>query len=201
MTITVDLLKQLAPGSKKSGYKYLAGLSLWMNKWFPEFDIDTKPEVCHILTQLAHESDSFNAMEEYASGQQYEGRLDLGNKVKGDGIKFKGRGPLQMTGRSIYNQLGIKAGSPLKFIYNPELLATPEWGVWAAAIFWTERGLLSISNMSDDSKLPYKRKLDNGLSEIIMVSPIEFISRKINGGINGLQERIKLYEKAKEIIN
>lgn len=199
--ITVDILKQLAPGSKKTNYKYLAGLSLWMNKWFPEFDIDTRGEYCHILAQLAHESDSFNAMEEYASGQQYEGRMDLGNTLKGDGIKFKGRGPLQNTGRRQYSLLGVKAGNPRKFIINPELLATPEWGVWAACIFWTENGLLPISNMEDTDKIPYKRRVNDTQKEILMLSPIEYISRRVNGGTNGLEERIKFYERAKTIIN
>lgn len=199
--ITVDLLKQLAPGSKKTNYKNLAGLSLWMNKWLPEFDFDTKGELRHFLAQLAHESDSFNALEEYASGQAYEGRIDLGNTLKGDGIKFKGRGPLQVTGRRNYSLMGVKAGNPRKFIINPELLATPEWGVWTACIFWTENGLMPICNMEDSDKIPYKRSLDNGQKEILMLSPIEYISRKINGGVNGLQERIKFYERAKGLIN
>lgn len=199
MTITVDILKNLAPGSKKSNYKNLFGLALWMNDWFPKFDIDTKGEICHLLAQLAHESDSFNAMEEYASGQAYEGRVDLGNTLKGDGIKFKGRGPLQITGRKNYSLMGVKAGNPRKFIINPGLLATPEWGIWTACVFWTDNGLLPISNMEDTAKVPYKRRTDDGV-EIIMVSPIEFISRKINGGINGLDQRKMFYERAKSII-
>jgi putative chitinase len=200
MEITVDFLKKLAPGSKRSNYKNLAGLSLWMNHWFPEYDIETKGELCHILAQLAHESDSFNAMEEYSTGQQYEGRLDLGNNTKGDGIKFKGRGPIQVTGRRNYSLMGVKAGAPMKFIYNPELLATPEWGVWSACIFWTERGLLTISNMDDSTLLPYKRKTDDGKYEIINIHPIEYISRKVNGGVNGLDQRKMFYERAKTII-
>lgn len=200
MDITVDVLKKIAPGSKRSNFKYLAGLSLWMNKWFPEFEIDTRGELCHILAQLAHESDSFNAMEEYASGQAYEGRIDLGNTLRGDGIKFKGRGPLQVTGRKNYSLMGVRAGNPRKFIIAPYLLATPEWGVWSACIFWTDRGLIPISNMEDAARVPYKRKMDNGKFEIIMVSPIEFISRIVNGGTNGLDERIKFYERAKSII-
>lgn len=200
MGITVDILKQIAPGSKKSGYKYLTPLSYWMNRWFPSFDIDSKGELCHILCQLAHESDSFNAMEEYASGQAYEGRKDLGNIVKGDGIKFKGRGPIMTTGRLNYSLMGVKAGEARKFTSNPELLATPEWGVWSACIFWTERGLLTISNMEDTAKIPYKRRIDNGAYETIMISPVEYISRRINGGINGLKNRIEFYERAKSII-
>jgi putative chitinase len=200
MEITADILKAIAPGSKKTNYKYLAGLSLWMNNWFPKFDIDTKPEVCHILAQLAHESDSFNAMEEYASGQAYEGRKDLGNIKPGDGIKFKGHGPLQVTGRRNHQLMGVKAGAPMKFIDNPKLLATPEWGVWSACVFWTDRGLLTISNMTDTDKIPYKNRTEDGGSEIIMVSPIEYISRRVNGGVNGLSERIKFYERAKQVI-
>lgn len=193
MVITTDILKQIAPGSKKTGYKYLAGLALWMNNWFPKFEIDTKGEVCHMLTQLAHESDSFNAMEEYATGQAYEGRLDLGNNTKGDGIKFKGRGPLQVTGRKNYSLMGVKAGSPMKFIYNPSLLATPEWGIWSACIFWTERGLLDISNMPD-STLIWSKKFKKDLS------PVEYITSVVNGGFNHLEERKEFYEKTKSII-
>jgi putative chitinase len=96
--------------------------------------------------------------------------------------------------------MGIKAGAPMKFIYNPELLATPQWGVWSACIFWTERGLLPISMMEDSSRVPYKRRVGDRI-EIIMVSPIEYISRRVNGGVNGLQERIKFYEKAKVVIS
>ncbi|SRR6266536_1158209 len=193
MTITVDILKALAPGSKKSNYKNLFGLSVWMNNWFPKFEIDTKGELCHILAQLAHESDSFNAMEEYASGQAYEGRIDLGNSKKGDGIKFKGRGPIQVTGRVNYSLMGVKAGAPMKFLYNPELLATPEWGVWSACIFWTDRGLLDISNMPDTAEI-WSKKLNKNLS------PLEYITWRVNGGFNHLNEREEFYERAKKII-
>lgn len=193
MEITVDILKAIAPGSKKTNYKHLHGLALWMNHWFPQFDIDTPQETRHILTQLAHESDSFNAMEEYASGQAYEGRKDLGNIKKGDGIRFKGHGPLQITGRRNHHLMGVKAGAPMKFIDNPKLLTTPEWGVWAACIFWTDRGLLDISNMPDDAVI-WSKKLDKNLS------PLEYITWRVNGGFNHLEQRIKFYERAKSII-
>lgn len=193
--VTIELLKALAPQSKRTGYRHLAGLSLWMNQWFPEFGIDTKGELCHILTQFAHESDSFNAMEEYgiSAGRQYEGNLDLGNNTKGDGIKFKGRGPLQVTGRKNYMLMGIKSGKPMRFIYNPELLATAEWGVWSACIFWTEKGLVDISNMPD-SALIWSKKFKKDLS------PVEYITSRVNGGFNHLDERKAFYEKAKLLI-
>jgi len=194
VTITTDILKAIAPGSKKSNYKHLPGLALWMNHWFPIFEIDTKGEICHILAQLAHESDSFNAMEEYASGKAYEGRKDLGNTQPGDGVKFKGRGPLQVTGKVNYSLMGIKAKAPLKFINDPKLLATPEWGVWSACVFWTEKGLLDISNMDDGERI-WVKKLNESLA------PIEYITYRVNGGFNGYQERLKLYTKAKSSIS
>lgn len=193
MEITVDILKAIAPGSKKTNYKHLNGLALWMNHWFPIFDIDTNGEIRHFLAQVAHESDSFNAMEEYASGQAYEGRKDLGNIKAGDGIKFKGRGPLEVTGRTNYHLMGVKAKAPMKFIDNPGLLATPEWGVWAALIFWTDRGLLDISNMPDDAIIWSKRWNKN-------LSPLEYITSRVNGAFNGLEQRKIFYERAKQII-
>jgi putative chitinase len=193
MIIIVDILKAIAPRSKKTNYKYLPDLAHWMNEWFPKFEIDTIQEIRHILTQLAHESDSFNAMEEYASGNAYEGRKDLGNTRPGDGIKFKGRGPLQVTGKTNYSLMGVKLGTPLKFILNPSLLATAEWGIWSACIFWTEKGLLDISNMPDDAKI-WSKKLNRNLS------PFEYITWRVNGGFNGIDSRKQFYERSKEVI-
>lgn len=194
MTITVDILKAIAPGSKKTNYKHLHGLALWMNHWFPKFDIDTKSEIRHFLAQVAHESDSFNALEEYASGSAYEGRRDLGNIKKGDGVKFKGHGILQITGRANHHLMGVKAGAPMKFIDNPKLLATPEWGTWAACVFWADRGLLDISNMPDDAII-WSKKFDRNLS------PLEYITTRVNGAFRGLDERKEFYKRAKEIIH
>lgn len=193
MIITVDILKAIAPGSKKTNYKHLPGLALWMNHWFPKFDIDTKLEICHFLAQVAHESDSFNAMEEYASGSAYEGRRDLGNIRKGDGIRFKGHGILQITGRTNHHLMGVKAGAPMKFIDNPKLLATAEWGVWSAATFWVEKGLLDISNLPADAKI-WVKKLNKNLS------PLEYITWRVNGGFNHLNERLKFYGRAVEVL-
>lgn len=193
MIITTDILKAIAPGSKKTNYKLLPDLAHWMNEWFPHFEIDSNGELRHILSQFAHESDSFNTLEEYASGKAYEGRLDLGNRIKGDGVKFKGRGPIQTTGRANYYHLGDKLHKPNMFIDNPELLETPQWGVWSSCIYWHDKGLNEIANMSDDSKIWSKKYQRN-------LSPIEYLTLKINGGQNGILERIKFYERAKQII-
>src|SRR6478736_9853687 len=131
MTITVDILKAIAPGSKKTNYKLLPELAEYMNYWFPLYDIDQKGEYCHFLCQAAHETDSFNTLEEYATGKAYDGRIDLGNVKAGDGIEFKGMGVFQTTGRSNYRALNskwtIKApdNNPIDFESSPKLLLQP----------------------------------------------------------------------------
>jgi putative chitinase len=205
MIITVDTLKAIAPGSKKTNYKHLEGLVVWMNYYFPKFEIDQKAEYCHFLAQAAHESDSFNALEEYASGDAYDTRVDLGNTPQkdGDGRKYKGRGIFQITGLLNYKQATIDwkkwtridGGSQFSFKDQPELLCRPQFAVWSACQFWDNKGFNSVANMSDSALVPYKRK-----GVIINISPIEYISRVINGGVRGLDERKRFYERAKTII-
>jgi len=193
MTITTDILKAIAPGSKKTGGKHLPGLALWMNHWFPKFEIDTLQEIRHVLAQWAHESDSFNTLEEYASGKAYEWRVDLGNTVKGDGERYKGRGPTQTTGRVNYLRLGEKLQKPNMFLDNPELLEFPEWGVWSSCVYWDDKSLNDIANMPDSAEIPSKKAKR-------MLSPLEYITLRINGGFRGYEERLKFYERAKSII-
>ncbi len=199
MIITVDILKAIAPASKKSAYKYLEGLSAAMNIWLPKYGIDTTGEVCHFLAQTAHESDSFNTLEEYASGKDYEGRTDLGNIKPGDGVKFKGRGIIQTTGRLNYRALTISYNkintSHLDFEKKPELLKDENLATWSACEYWASRNLNTFASMPDTTLVPYKKS-----GKIIQVSPVEYISRKVNGGVRGLNERIKFYERAKQIL-
>ncbi len=167
----------------------------WMNKTCPLYDIDTSQEYAHFLAQACHETDHFKTLCEYASGKAYEGRTDLGNTQPSDGVKFKGRGIFQTTGRTNYLQLGIKKGRRDLFINTPTLLEQPENAVWSACEYWKTRGLNDAANHADGDILKKKYK-----GNIINVSPVEFISITINGGYNGMEERKKFYAKAKSVL-
>ena len=195
MTMTVDILKAIAPWSKKTNYKHLPGLALWMDFYFKAFEIDTSAEYCHFICQAAHETDSFNSLEEYASGKAYEGRKDLGNTVEGYGVKYKGRGIYMTTGYVNYNRLTARCPDEydVDFVKNPELLNMPQWATWSACIYWQDKDFNTIANLPDTERI-WSKKLQRNLS------PLEYITLRINGGFNGYSDRVKFYERAKNII-
>ena len=173
----------------------MPALADWMNTLCPSYEIDTAREYGHFLAQACHETDHFKTLREYASGSAYEGRADLGNTQPGDGIRFRGRGIFQTTGRANYLQLGIKKGRRDLFINTPELLELPEYAVWSACEFWKTRGLNDVANHADTDVLKKKYR-----GNIIDVSPVEYISLTINGGYRGMEERKKYYALAQQVL-
>ena len=105
-------------------------LALAANVHLETYSIKTQLRFCHFLAQLAHESGNFRYMEEIASGAAYEGRKDLGNVNKGDGVRYKGRGPIQLTGRANYRKYGQELG--IDFENNPTIVALPSVGMLVA---------------------------------------------------------------------
>ena len=190
-TITADHLKSIAGLTTK----LMPGLSEWINTTCPTYEVDSPQEFAHFLAQACHETDHFKTTREYASGKAYEGRLDLGNKNPGDGVRYRGRGIFQTTGRNNYLQLGITMGKRDLFVNNPELLEQPEYAVWSACEYWKTRGLNDIANHADTDILKKKYR-----GKIIDVSPVEFIGLTINGGYNGMEERKKFYAIAKKVL-
>lgn len=133
---------------------------------FPNFGLmDSNLRLAHFLAQVGHESGSFKYMEEIASGSAYEGRADLGNICPGDGKRYKGRGPIQITGRSNYRSFGRQIGIDIE--RHPELAAIPSIGLHLACAYWGNRNLNALADADD----------------------VEAITRKINGGLNGLADR------------
>ncbi len=144
--------------------------------------IGTPLRVCHFLTQIAHESAGFRTAEEYASGSAYEGRKDLGNIQAGDGRRFKGRGVIQTTGRANYRaftQWAKSHGYPScpDFVERPKKLMEFPWALLSAIMYWDTHGLNLYADRDD----------------------IRTITRKINGGYNGLADRKRYLAKAKGI--
>ncbi len=188
--ITIDHLAAIAGKSTT----LMPDIADWINRLCPTYEIDSPNEYAHFLAQACHESDHFKTLKEYASGKAYEGRADLGNTKPGDGVRFKGRGIFQTTGRANYQQLGIKKGQIDLFIASPQLLEQPEYAVWSACEYWKTRNLNDAANHADTELLKKKFR-----GKVVEVSPIEFISLTVNGGYNGMDERKKYYAIAKSV--
>lgn len=131
-----------------AGPALAAELGLAANVHFRTFGIlDTGQRLAHFMGQCAHESGGFRYMEEIASGAGYEGRADLGNTQSGDGKRYKGRGPIQTTGRANYRRDGRTLGIDLEG--HPELLSIPSLGLLASTLFWSRMGLNAYADLDD----------------------------------------------------
>ena len=141
-----------------------------------EFGINTPARQASFLAQIAHESGQLQYVRELASGDAYEGRKDLGNVSPGDGRRYKGRGLIQVTGRSNYASCG--AALDLDLLASPELLEQPINACRSAAWFWRSHGLNELADAGDQIK----------------------VTRRINGGTNGLAERLAYFALAKQVL-
>ena len=146
-----------------------------------EFEINTPARQAAFIAQILHESGLLHWLVEIwgptVAQSHYEGRRDLGNTEPGDGRCFCGRGLIQTTGRANYKAVGDALGFDL--LSNPEQLAEPELATRSAAWFWKSHGLNELADTGDQLR----------------------ICRRINGGVNGLEDRMKLYNKACEFLN
>lgn len=127
------------------------------------------------LAQLCHESNEFRASVEDSDGTYLEGRSDLGNTEKGDGPRFRGRGWSQLTGRSNYRDAGAAIG--LDLTAHPEAAEDPEVSGAIAAWFWRSKACAAES--------------DKG---------IEYLRRRWNNGLNGIDEVKRYYFRALEVL-
>jgi putative chitinase len=163
---------QIMPLAGRRATLFLAPLNAAM----AEFDIDTPLRQASFLAQVGHESGQLRYMRELASGAAYEGRADLGNVIAGDGVRFKGRGLLQVTGRANYAACGVALG--LDLLAAPQLLEQAAVACRSAGWFWQSRGLNRLADAGDQER----------------------VTRRINGGVNGLAERLALYAAARNVL-
>ncbi len=119
----------------------------YLNASMVKAGLTTKARQAAYLAQLAHETDGFNTLEEYADGSSYEGRWDLGNSRAGDGRRFKGRGAIQLTGRANYTSASQRLGVDL--VNNPGLAADPRYAFAVSADYWTQNGVNGPADRGD----------------------------------------------------
>lgn len=146
----------------------------WLELYMDLFKINTPLREAAFLAQIAHESGRFYLSEEIASGVRYDtGSLavKLGNtpQADGDGQRYKGRGLIQLTGKANYQRISKDLG--VDFLNMPQLLKEPEYAVLSACWYWDTRDLNTLADMRD----------------------FRMITKKINGGYNGMEDREKLY--------
>ena len=148
-----------------------------------EFSINTSARQAAFLAQVGHESGGMKWSREIwgptPAQLRYEGRADLGNTQPGDGSKYRGRGFIQITGRNNYTEAG--KALHLDLVNHPEILEEPEMCALSAAWWWKSHGL---NEMADDTSL----------------ASFTQITRRINGGLNGLKDRVALWLTAKRVL-
>lgn len=146
------------------------------------FDIYTPARMAAFLAQIAHESGELLFWSEIwgptEMQRRYEGRADLGNTEPGDGYRYRGRGPLQITGRANYRANGAKLGLDLEA--DPDRVATPAVGFRCAALFWHTKGLNALADRETDAAF-------------------QVITKRINGGLHGLEDRVRYHGVAREV--
>lgn len=195
MEITKELL--IASGCKPSIAPFLIDP---FKGTCEKYAINTPIRFAAFIAQLAHESGSFFYTEELASGAAYEGRKDLGNTQAGDGVKFKGRGFIQITGRANYTSLSKEFG--VDFVTTPSLLGGKninlctadqmKFATMSAGWYWNQRDLNILADKMT-------------LSSSVMIEPnlsnYKAITKKINGGYIGLDDRQTRFEKIRVYLN
>lgn len=157
-------------------------------KWAPALslamegaNISNRRRMAAFLAQIGHESGGLVYSKELGGPaylSKYEGRADLGNTEPGDGVRFAGRGLIQITGRANYTKASQALFGDDRLLKNPDLLEQPEWAAKSAAWYWSTRNLNALADQD--------RFTD--------------ITRAINGGTNGLEDRKARYRYALAVL-
>lgn len=175
--ITPELIRALSPTLPPDR---AAEIALTLGNAAQAAGINTRLRVAAFVSQLAHESAGFRYLSEIwgptAAQRRYEGRADLGNLQPGDGYRYRGRGWIQLTGRANFRTYGRLLGLDLEG--HPDLAARPDVAAQVAAAYWASRNLNRLADAGD----------------------VEGVTRGINGGVNGLADRQRLYSLALAVL-
>jgi putative chitinase len=182
MAITLSQLVQILPGARPVAGLFLSALNTAMSR----FQIGQPKRIAAFLAQVGHESGELRYVRELGS-DQYLSKYDtgilaarLGNtpEADGDGQKYRGRGLIQITGRRNYLACSQALFGDDRLLGQPQLLEQPQWACESAAWFWQS----------------------NGLNELADKDQFTTITRRINGGLNGLEDRLQVWARAKSVL-
>jgi putative chitinase len=182
MPITQQQLLQILPNAGKQAGVFASALTLAMDK----YQINSRLRMAAFIAQVGHESGQFRYVRELG-GDQYLSKYDTGSLAKrlgntpeadGDGQKYRGRGLIQVTGRDNYFACSKALFGDDRLLRTPELLEQAEWACKSAAWFWNSRNLNALADKGD----------------------FQGITRRINGGLNGLAEREAFYKSALNVL-
>jgi putative chitinase len=172
-----DFIRKVAPNFSGHMAERQAEIISAISGQFAEilnsYEINTPLRIAHFMGQVTHECAGFRTTEEFASGDDYEGRADLGNTQTGDGRRYKGRGLLQLTGRANYRRIGALLHLDLE--NQPLLAGDPLVSLRIACEYWKSRNINAAADQDDLVK----------------------VTKLVNGGTRGLEERRGFLQKAK----
>lgn len=148
-----------------------------LNECLHKFEITTPQRIRHFLSQTAHESGGGKWMKELSDGKYLEGRTDIGNTQPGDGPKYKGAGYLQLTGRANYRMLASYTGDE-RVMEGVDYVATT-YPFTSAGAWWETNYMNELIDAGAD---------------------VDKVTRRVNGGYNGLADRKRYYERCLQVI-
>lgn len=197
----------------KKALPNLKDVDVWYDRMcdvLPKYGIDTKLRLAHFIAQTAHESGGYTVLKENlnysADGLQkifkkyfpdaataekyarkpemianrvYGGRLGNGPEASGDGFRYRGRGIVQLTGKENYAKLSASLNKGDELIKNPDLVAEPEYALHSACWYWKNRNINAAADRDD----------------------VEAVTKLINGGLIGIEDRKEKTKKLKEILS
>ncbi len=190
--LTVEDLQLVMPRLKprpNEAQSYVAPLNAALER----FEINTNLRMAAFLAQIAHESYDLKFWKEVwgptPAQKRYEPPSDLatrlGNTEPGDGERYKGRGPIQLTGRANYRAFGESLGFGLE--QRPQLVETPEVGFLVAGQYWQQKGCNALA--------------DAMATPGAALEQFAAITRKVNGGLNGIDDRVRRWTHIKNVLN
>lgn len=180
MPVSKQQLLQIMPAAGSRAGVFLGPLNAAMAQW----QINTPARIAAFLAQVGHESNQLRNTREIwgptPAQERYDVRTDLGNTPQrdGDGKLYMGRGLIQITGAANYASCSLALFGDNRLLTHPELLEQPEWAAKSAAWFWSTHGLNRLADAGE----------------------FETITRRINGGLNGQDDRLALWDQAKKVL-